>query len=883
MIPWRYSWYDARRYFKRCFLLISGIALCTAFTLTIQLSQQLIHRGYESYLNLGQSNLHFRIQHQNLEPFANHSLDHFKELINKNIPDYSFSFHDYIQRSIALNDGKSSYPLQLLGIEEAIANDWGIMDDRFSLKKGLWLDSKFATTHHLHEGSSIFIWSDAGFYPLTVSGLYTSAKRLQQSTMLFPPALIPLNQLQGLFHLNNRIDFLQIDFSSHEGTISLSDKQKERCAKSVAELLPDNYIIDTGSSQNSISESFLKMIDLGFFSLGVIALIAIFFLITQIFWLNWQQRKKDFAILQLIGFTRGQIRNTLLREAIILGLCGSLLGIILTILCFPVSIQLFEELFQCSFTSRIPFDRSTYLLFLVAVISGPLLGWSASYRFTRKIAHFEILPTMVESDSSTFDHVPLKKSLSYSFLKTPLVLFIIFTAADVIIEMGIYLSYIPKNSNTMLIKSMIYLLQSMLFLPTILPRIWKGIARIGSMIFPSRFYLIYQQFSNDSNQFISSSRIIFLSSLLLVTFAHWLFNSLADVKTWHHHAIVADYLVRSAKPDSTLLMSSALPESLQDRLSLIPGVEKIEKITFMPMSIDHTGILVLARTFLDKENIPLDLRNGQPQEVRQKLLEGEIAIASPLAKHLNKTIGDYIELNSNALTRKKLEKSPVQSSKRQFRIAAIVNEYAGGGNSIYMNWEQSKKYLSIPGVHAFLIQVIKPSESPTYSQRNENQFQQSKLEDFCNKNYLTLETCTELRSQIEHLTDQIEMIFWWLGIIQFLFTGFILFNTYAAQLPSQQNNWTALHLCGMRKSGIRSMIWGQTAIVALSTSVIGSITGALIAKYLQTWVDQQFGYQLKYQVYPSIILIGVLLGLLTPLISILILFRNRFDNMLRTR
>ncbi|OJU16249.1 MAG: hypothetical protein BGN88_00105 [Clostridiales bacterium 43-6] len=149
----------------------------------------------------------------------------------------------------------------------------------------------------------------------------------------------------------------------------------------------------------NLFESFSNNLDIinsfvGIFSLALWILAAL--VLTLLFSVTINNRKKEFSVLRILGATRRKLAGAVLTESLILSITGSVVGILLSaIVIFPFSTLIGEQL-------GLPFllpgvdDTLGYLLiaFLLAVVAGPL---SAIYSAV-KISRTETYVTLREGE-----------------------------------------------------------------------------------------------------------------------------------------------------------------------------------------------------------------------------------------------------------------------------------------------------------------------------------------------------------------------------------------------------------------------------------------------------------------------------------------------------
>ena len=121
--------------------------------------------------------------------------------------------------------------------------------------------------------------------------------------------------------------------------------------------------------------------------MGVIVLLAVFFA-------SVNERKREFAVLRIMGATRGMLRGVIVREAVIVSLAGSVIGVALaSLIVFPFSTLIGRQL-------QLPYLQAGLLnvigLMVVSVGCSVAVCVAASMMAMRKLARPEAYLTLRE-------------------------------------------------------------------------------------------------------------------------------------------------------------------------------------------------------------------------------------------------------------------------------------------------------------------------------------------------------------------------------------------------------------------------------------------------------------------------------------------------------
>ncbi|WP_024793034.1 ABC transporter permease [Tomitella biformata] len=176
-----------------------------------------------------------------------------------------------------------------------------------------------ATNGDLHVGSSTQVLVPAsGMHDVTVSGVYSTST----DTGGFVGVLMEPAQAASLFTDGQHVQ--SIDIAATPGT------SPETLRDEVSSALP-NFDVKTGDQVRAETQedldTALQFVNYFLLAFGAIALLVGTFIIYNTFSMIVAQRLRELALLRAIGASRRQVSRSVLLEAAVVGLIGSLIGL----------------------------------------------------------------------------------------------------------------------------------------------------------------------------------------------------------------------------------------------------------------------------------------------------------------------------------------------------------------------------------------------------------------------------------------------------------------------------------------------------------------------------------------------------------------------------
>jgi putative ABC transport system permease protein len=183
--------------------------------------------------------------------------------------------------------------------------------------------TQFANDHHLHVGQRAQLTTLLGARPVTISGIfnYGAASSLGGTTLV----VATLADAQRWYDREGRVSDVVVDAAPGISP----DELKSR----VRDALPGWVRVRTGEETAKAQTDAISNAINGFLGpllivFAVVALVVGAFIIFNTFSITVAQRMREFAMLRTIGATRRQLLRSIMGEALIIGVVGSLLGFV---------------------------------------------------------------------------------------------------------------------------------------------------------------------------------------------------------------------------------------------------------------------------------------------------------------------------------------------------------------------------------------------------------------------------------------------------------------------------------------------------------------------------------------------------------------------------
>ncbi len=226
-----------------------------------------------------------------------------------------------ISRPTNLFAGERKAKGRVLGIDPRIdqeVRDYRIADGRNIESVGeVLVDRSFAKSLQIKLDDTIKVIGKGGLHSATVVGLVEPVGGSGVAVGSSVYALVP--DAQKWFSLRKNIDQIQIVLDDPEKVDSLIAQLKQQ--------LPAEVSVQPPATRSQMAEETIFATENGLHMSIAFALLISLFIIYNTFQMSVGERRKQFGVLRAIGTTRSQIRYMILREALVMSVLASAVGV----------------------------------------------------------------------------------------------------------------------------------------------------------------------------------------------------------------------------------------------------------------------------------------------------------------------------------------------------------------------------------------------------------------------------------------------------------------------------------------------------------------------------------------------------------------------------
>ena len=667
------------------------------------------------------------------------------------------------------------------------------------------LDTSFARAQGLDVGSRARLLTSSGPVEAEVVGLLRQAGAAAFNGGAL--VILPLADARQLFSLEGQVNGLQLVLAdgADEGAVQTK----------VQQVLPAGLTVQVPGSRGQIAQDALLSTEQGLNVLSALSLVSVTFIVLNAFLMNVGERRRDLAMLRALGTTRRQLVRLVLREAALLGVVGTVIGIGLGLALAAGLSAVMEQMLVIS----LPTLQVSAAPFVLAVVLGIGVSLVAAYWPARVASRISPLEGLV-GDGETGRR---------SGRRWPAVVGLVLSAGGLLVGLGLVFGWLPASLSA---PAMAFMLVGLVMaIPLALGPLARATHRLLRPLLGTEGSLASRQLLRHPGRTSLTVGVLFVAVAVTITMGSGILNNVRDTGDWYERTFVGDYFIRGAMPDMGTSTGAALPEALGDEVAALPETERVDPLRFVPGTVEGDAVIVLARTFAPDRPLPLDLIEGDPDEVLAGLLRGDAVIGTMLAQRLDVGVGDEIILET-------------REGPQPVRVAGTATEYTGGGSALYLEWDRAKDLLGIQGADVFMV-AAKPGQARALG---------TALETIVQRDGLLLQSLEELKTFIDDMISGVLGFLWLLMALVFLVASLGIINTLTMNVLEQTREIGLLRAVAMTRGQVRKMILAQALSVGVISLVPGALAGIALAFLSNRATYSLLGQQVEFRIDPALVI-----------------------------
>ena len=385
------------------------------------------------------------------------------------------------------------------------------------------------------------------------------------------------------------------------------------------------------------------------------------------------------------------------------------------------------------------------------------------------------------------------------------------------------------------------------WLPTMIRPVSSVLYFLIGKSFPVEAQLGQRQLLDNFGRTALTISVMFIVSATSISVGNTTLSITHDVQSWLDRTLTADFLLRASKPRVDMSEAEPLPPALESEVLAIPGIESIDHVSFSLAAIDGVSATLMSRDLSGLDQLPIDLVEGDFDELKPKMLSGQAVIGTVLAHRLGVQPGGEIRLEIGGIN-------------HVLPIAGIAREYTAGGLMVIMDSTAAAELFPIQPAQIF---GIKASPSATGSTGEQ-------LQEFCREHGLIYQSYTDLRELVQSLILGLTDRLWMILILALVIAGFAIVNTLTMNVIEQTRYLGLLRVVGMTRTQVIRMFLSQAFVLGSLALLPGAFTGIVMAWLITVTytgvIEHSVKFSVDFRLLGLYLAAGVLLSILSAVL-----------------
>jgi putative ABC transport system permease protein len=637
--------------------------------------------------------------------------------------------------------------------------------------------------------------------------------------------LLPLRTVQRVFERGREID--QIDVVAAPGV------DTEQLKADLQATLGRRYSVTYPAARGKLVEQIIARYAQGTNLASTMALFVGAFLIYNTFSMTVLERTRELGLLRALGATRGRVLRLLLVEALLIGVLGSALGVILGL---GLAYSLRDVLAAYSNVEVVAFQVPLEGLFLavgVGIVVTVLAALRPVWRASRVPPVQALRPRAVAGEGG----VAARR---------------VWIGLGVMVLASVIL-FLPLDKQLrvpVLYVGVLALLGGAAFLSPVLVRPLEQVLRPLIRPWGHEGLLGSANVRRDLGRTALTASALMMGLTLVVGFGAFSASAMVEI----------DRYTDSFNNDLFVYAPRPLRLRLGDQLATVEGVEKVTPVNFIqtervPPPDDPTGARdALTYTVIDVswyEEVPMLFAAGQgdPHVMLDRLAQGDaVFISTVLAERYGLDKGDTIRLRT-------------PTGEHDFLVAGVAINYASNGYGVFGPWEDARRYFRARNASNFNLRVTPGASIQEVRQRIK--------ERFGKRYHLQVETLEEFQERVQAYTEETMRYLDLFVLIGLIIAALGVLNTLLVNVLERVREIGILRGLGMTRGQVIKMILAEAGVMG----GIGGLLGVLLGIYLsRSFVDLPnaiTGYEWGYVFPGEAIVTGLVAALLAAFVAAL--------------
>jgi putative ABC transport system permease protein len=579
---------------------------------------------------------------------------------------------------------------------------------------------------------------------------------------------------------------------------------KAVCARLRTEL-PAEVIVQAPDRRNRQIERMIGAFQLNLTALSLISLLVGMFLIYNTVATAVVRRRHEIGVLRALGLSGLQVQGLFMAEALVLGVAGSLLGLVLGVFMagqlVGVVSKTITSLYILTRIQNLFISPWAIAAAMVLCLGAVLLAAWFPAREAAALSPVEAL---------SIGHLEEQSARSTGR----------WTAIGFgLLVLAVVVAYVSLTHGPAWISfgaALFTLLGFAFFVPTLSVHFSKWIRPRSIMA-----RIAFGHFAQSLHRTSMAIASLVVALAMVVGISTMIFSFRTTVEDWLTRSIQSDLVIA---PAANLIVGN--------REMIRPAVEQVVAATphitydtFRELRVQLKGQsvkLASVRLGVTRDIEPLTLSQGDPRRaIDAAVNDGAILVSEPFFRRFHLGLGGTINLAT-------------PSGRRDFKIAGVYIDYTTEGGVILVDWQTYRKYWRDDAINGIFIYIDKKSGVTGAQLQSDLRPKIAPYGDYL------IKSNQELHDQVFRVFDQTFSVTYILQTIGIIISALGIFLSLTILVTERRREISILRAVGASRGQIEAMVLWEAGIIGLLGSFLGIIAGLALAWILSFVINVSF-------------------------------------------
>ncbi|HEX8436693.1 ABC transporter permease [Archangium sp.] len=711
---------------------------------------------------------------------------------------------------------------------EGVDRDLGGLSDDLEFLNStdrMLVSERFAREHGLKVGDSFQLIAMSGPQDFVVHALIREAGPVK--AFGGSVGVMDVASAQAAFGRDRVLDRIDVAVDPAVGVEAVQERLRA--------VLGGGFAVERPSRRGGTVATMVRSFQMGLNLGSGVALLVGVFLVYNTIAISVVQRRREIGTLRALGATRLRIRALFTLEALVLGGCGTVLGLPLGVLIGRGAIGWVSGAISSLYVQVNAKDVTVGPLELGLGVALGVLG--SGFAALRPALVASSVPPVeaLRRDAAQGAEVRMR-SLPTVLGVACLLLVYPATWLPTPLEnlpVGGYLSIF------------LVLMGATLLAPLALRGLWRLYQRPGEALLGVSGRLAADNFARAPGRTAVPVSALAIGVAMSVCLAGFVGSFQAASHRWLDQSVPADLFITSAARIAGSRNQPMAPE-LAEELAALPGVAQVDRVRVLPHDVLglRAYVISLIPEIYERYGRPELLEGRLP--TREERLAGRVTVSENLSRRRNLHVEDSFEMST-------------PTGARTYTVAAVAVDYTSDQGVVFLSREVYQAHFQDDRVDTFELYLSDRTRL--------DELRRTITERWGERHQLYVLSNADLRQEATELIDDAFAVSYAMEVVAVLLALLGVVNTLLAAVLDRTREIGLLRAVGASRSHIVRLFVGEAAFIGLSGGLMGALAGLWMGVLVTEVVGgQATGWSFAY-IFPT--RLALTMGVASTLCAIL--------------